>query len=227
MPPAPIVLKGQARMLEPIVTLLMAIYTMLEEKDVGTIYGIPVTTFQDQFRFAPQVKLMFRQSQKEIGQGKERIQCEVSFRIQNETQATINEAKALVLAQKIKTKFATGTPFIIQKGKLIVTYLDKVKGYDFRLKVVSEAEGKKVIESVMDLQNDNPEWSRLVVSESKASFPEVPSKEFIYGENRRPPRRRPTGAVPFRYAEMSVWGLKEAITLVDTTGSRPNSLLTT
>lgn len=228
MPLAPIVLKGQARMLEPLVTLLMAIYTLLEEKNVGTFYAIPVTTFQDQFTFPPQIKLIFYQDHKtsqEIDGKKIPVYGEISFRIIGETEKTINEAKAKAIAQKIKTKFATGTSFVWNKGTLICSYLDKEKGYDFRLRVTTESEAKKIIEQVMDIQNHSPDWDRLEVHESKKNFPSVPSKEIVYGASRRLPRRRPVAPLLFRYAELHVWGLTSAVSLVDTTGRRSPPLV--
>lgn len=234
MPPAPIILKGQAKILEPIVTLLMAIYTMLEERqqqqqrETSIVYGIPVTTFQDQFTFYPQVKLVFKEdyeTSQEIDNRKIPLEGEITFRLANETEATINEDKAKIIAGKIKTKFVSGTIFTWQKGKIIATYLDKKKGYDFRLRVTNETEARRIIEQTLDIQNHSPEWSRLTIHESKDNFPTIPERKLIYGSMRRVARRRPVRTMKFRYAELHVHNLPEAITLVDTTGYRPSPLI--
>lgn len=219
-----IILRGRQEFLKPLITEILALNQVLKGKDIGNNYSIPVTTFQDQFHFPPQIKLVFRQSRKEVINNKATIRYEICFRIMNETNSSITPAKALALAQKIKLEMVTGTLFKINKGKLIITYLDKAKGYDFRLRVVDENEGRRIINKVLDIQDHTPEWERLVVHESKAPFPELPSKELIYGENRRPPRRRPVGLVPFKWAEMHVWGLNAPVSLVDTTGSRDTPL---
>lgn len=227
---APIILKGQAKLLEPIVTLLMAIYQLLEEKDIGTIYGMPVTTFQDTLKFHPQVKLFFYEEHKdaqEIDNKKIPVRGEITFRLFNETEKTINETKAKAVAEKIKTKFVTGNLFTWHKGKLTASYLDKAKGYDFRLRVISEAEAKKIIEQVLDIQGHSPDWENLSIIEKKADFPTLPDKQIIYGSSKRLPRRRPSRVIKFRYAELHIWGLPSAITLVDTTGYRPAPLATT
>lgn len=219
------VLRGTREELMERIPQLLDLYQLLQGKNFGNIYGIPVTTFQDQFRFPPQVKLFFRTSTtNSLGEKKE-VRSEISFRIMNETEKTMNPSKAIVLAQKIRREFAIGAPFNYQKGKVIVTYLDKSKGYDFRLRVRDETEGRRVINKVLDVQEHSPEWSRLVVHESKASFPDVPDRELIYGQNRRPPVRRPSALVPFRYAELHVWGYEEAVTLVDLTGTRSDVIV--
>lgn len=60
----------------------------------------------------------------------------------------------------------------------------------------------------------------------KKLYPVKPNKELIYGKQKRPPRRRPVETVKFKYAEMHVWGIPSAITLVDITGNRPAPLVT-
>lgn len=212
-------LKGTQKELADMLPQLINIYQLLEDRSVGNMYCIPTTTFQDQFKFAPQVKLVFYEYIKEDGR-KRKFDAEITFKLTNETEKTITETKAKALAEKIKTRFVTGSTFVMHKGKLIVTYLDKKKGYDFRLRVISEQEARRIIEQVMDIQNHSPEWERLVVHESKASFPEITDREMIYGELRRLPRRRPVRNVPFKYAELHVWGIPYAISLIDTTGYR-------
>lgn len=215
-----IVLRGSTQLLKPLITEILALNQVLKGKDVGNNYSIPVTTFQDQFRFPPQVKLIFSQYKEDLGESGKKIRAEISFKLTGETGETMTPAKALIVARNIKREMVTGALLKIERGKIIITYLDKEKGYDFRLKVKDEAEGRRVIKKVMDIQAHVPEWSRLCVHESRASFPDLPSRELIYGESRRPPRRRPVGLVPFKYAEMHVWGLNAPVSLVDTTGKR-------
>ena len=220
-----IVLHGSTNLMKPIITELMALHHVLKGKDIGPHYSIPVTTFQDQFIFPPQVKLMFYQTSVEAGEPGKRVYGEITFRITNETEKSITVAKASTLAQKIKQEFVTGTVFKWEKGKIIVTYLDKAKGYDFRLRVKDEAEGRRIINKVMDVQQHSPEWEKLVIHESKALFPETPGKELIYEKSRQLPRRRPAAIITFRYAELHIWGVVDPITLIDTTGRRSSPLV--
>lgn len=219
-----IVLQGTKQELMELIPEVLAIYQLLEGRSVGTIYGVPVTTFQDTYTFAPQVKLVFYQTLEEAGD-KPPATGEITFRVARETEKTINEAKAKIIAERIKTKFVTGSQFVWHKGKKIVRYEDKAQGYDFRLFVTTEEEGRRIIETVLDIQNHSPEWHRLRISESRAEYPDTPSREMIYGQLRRLPRRRPVEDVPFRYAELHIWGLPQAVTLIDTTGYRPIPLV--
>jgi len=219
-----IVLQGSKTELMQRIPVIMDLFDLLEGKNVGAFYTTPVTTFQDTYEFYPQVKLMFYQTYSEAN-GKPRATGEISFRLMNETEKTYNEAKARVLAERIKTKFATGQLFTWHKGKITVSYIDKKRGYKFRLLVTHEGEGRKIIENVLDIQNHSPEWSNLRVSESRAEYPDIPPREVIYGELRRLPRRRPVELMRFRYAELHVWGVPHAISLVDVTRRRATPLV--
>jgi len=219
-----ITLQGTQQELMQVIPQIIAFRQMLQGRSFGTVYGIPVTTFQDDYGFRPQVKLMFYQTLEEAGDEPEAT-GEITYRVINESEKTINEAKAKVIAEKIKTKFAKPNLFTWRKGTKIVRYLDKEKGYDFRLFVTDESEGRRIIEQVLDLQNHSPEWERLRISESRAEYPNKPPREMIYGELRRLPRRRPTEIVSFRYAELHVHGLPSAVSLVDTTGYRAAPLV--
>jgi hypothetical protein len=188
-------------------------------------YSIPTTTFQDTFTFAPQIKLVFYQTKQEAGADKDPVDAEITYRIVGETSETMTEAKAKIRANKIKLAFAQPSLFIWNKGKLTVTYLDKAKGYDFRLRVTTEAEGKRIIEQVMDIENNSPDWSNLAVHESKREFPTVTGTHRVYGKTVKLPRRRPVEDIRFRYAELHLWGIPNAITLIDAGGYRRNPLI--
>ena len=224
----PIIVRGRNALLQPAVTQVLAMRQLLRSTDLAHVYGIPVTTFQDLYTFHPQIKLFFNKTFPPIapGEPKLRVEGEITFDVKSETAATMTIDKAKAFAQTIKTKFITGNIFIWQKGTVIVTYLDKAKGYDFRLRVVNSGEGKKIIEAVMDIQAHAPDWDRMGVHTSEKVFPDLPSKEMIYGELRRPPRRRPIRNIPFSYAEMTLWGYPKGITLVDLTGRRVDPLIT-
>lgn len=220
-----ITLRGTRKELMELIPQVTAIYQLIKSRDIGHVYGVPVTTFQDLYEFAPQVKLMFYQTKLEAGDDNPPATGEVNFRITGETHETFTEAKALLLANKIDEKFALGTVFVWHKGKQIVSYIDKAKGYKFQLYVPDEVEGRRIIEQVLDIRGHSPDWNRLTISKSTKTFPDIPSREIIYGQSRRTPRRRPVEDARFRYAELHIWGLTSAVTLVDTTGCRPDPLV--
>ena len=189
------------------------------------IYGVPITSFQEHFQFAPHIKLYFLEDGDDVAEGYSRVKGEISFKLIGETSESITPAKAESLAHKIRTAFATGSGFVWKKGRIKVSYLDKARGYDFRLLVTTEAEGRRVIEQVLDIQNHTPDWDNLSIAESRADFPITPPTRHIYGKSRRLPRRRPRADVRFRVAELHIWGVPLPVILVDNTGTYRNALV--
>ncbi len=220
-----IILKGSSKLLRPAITQTLAIYQLLQENMDRGLYTIPVTTFQDHYTFAPQIKLVFYQLIDETRNGSPRVQGEITYRVIGETEETFTEANARIRAQKIKTLFTDPELFVWQKGKDIATYLDRKDGYDFRLYVKNELEARKIITQVMAIENKFPNWDNLRLSISRATYPEIPGTKRIYGLQRRLPRRRPLEDIKFRYAELHLWGLPKPVTLVDTFGNREKPLV--
>lgn len=207
------------------IPLLMDAYALYSQLNERNLYTIPVTTFQDKFTFHPQICLVFYEMADEAIAPNRRVHGEISYRIMGETEETLTENNARVRAERIKNLFVDPTLFEWQKGKEIVTYRDQRNGYDFRLRVKSETEARRIITQVMGIEGKTPEWERLTVHESKAAFPPNPGSKRIYGEMRQLPVRRPVRDIKFRYAELHLWGVPKPVTLIDTTGRRGNSLV--
>jgi len=214
-----ITLQGTQQELMQVIPQIIAFQQVLQNKDVGSIYGIPSLAFQEWNDFCPQVRLAFYRS-KNSAEEYDPVEGDITFALANETHETINEAKAKVLAEKIKAKFAVPRQFVWRKGKTIVSYVDKKKGYIFKLNVINETEGRRIIENVMDIQNHSPEWKRLRINTLAEPKPDPPSRERIYGELRKPPAQRRVADIKFQFAEMHVWGYPQAISLVDVVGNR-------
>lgn len=192
------------------------------------LYGIPATQFQESIKFHPQVKLLFLEDQSLVEKGYEEVKAEVSFRLMGETESTITPAKAQTLARKINTLFATGQGFTWKKGHEKWVYTDQSRGYLLRVLAWNESEAKKIIEQVLDVQGHTPNWQEyLSKSTRQRSFSAIPGNHLVYGKQRRKPRDRPVAFVRFRYAELKVWGMAHAVTLVDKTGRKRNSLIST
>jgi hypothetical protein len=183
------------------------------------IYGIPVTTFQEQVRFKPQVTLHFLESLETVEEGYSAVEGEISFRLINATNQDVTPTEAEALAQSVKSAM-TDPLFVMRKGRILCTYKDLDNGYNFRLFVTGEDEARRVIEQVLLIQGHSPDWEFLVIHESRQTFPIVPPEKTIYGRNRRTPRRRPRADVRFRYATLNIHGLQNPVTLLDTTGFR-------
>lgn len=191
------------------------------------MFGIPITEYESEIVYKPQIKLFFSEPRDDVVDGYPPVEGEVTFRIINETTNTMTMARAQQLALRIRSVFAT-PPLIWKKGTDKVVYQDKEKGYDLRILCRTHADGRALIENVLDIQNDTPDWSNLNVIEpvnATERFPYNPGTKLIMGQTVRKRRQRPRVNVRFRYATLSVHGLPNPINLVDLTGVRRNPMV--
>ena len=206
--------------------MMLFYFVLRKAQDLQTpVYGIPTDTYQQSVKFRPQVKLFFREDLDDVETGYKPIEAEISFRLVNELSGTINQTEALRLARILQTEFTTSNGFRWQKGRLKVSYKKPEQGYSMVISAYSEAEGIRVIRKVLDIQNHAFDDDCLTVSHLGDNPPIVPPTEFIYGQSRRLPRRRPVGWVRFQYAELHLWGMQNAIILVDRTGFKRTALI--
>lgn len=192
------------------------------------IYGIPVQDFQETFSHHPQIKLFFMEDAEDVDDDYYPIRSEITFRLINETESTITEANARALAQRIDTAFGTNKGFRWKRGRETWMYVDLRRGYRLKLFVWDETEAKRVIEQVLDIQGHTPDWDEHLkdaTNRKDLRTSIVPKTKRIYGKNRKLPRVKPVGHVRFRWAELSVWGLVNPITLVDKSGRRRRALI--
>lgn len=191
------------------------------------LYTMPLDNHQQTVQFVPQVTLYFEESRDEVEEGFPPLNAQLSFRIQNETPETFTPANAQTLANKIRSEFASGSPYRWQKGRIKVFYKDREKKYHLGVNVSTEATGRELIGKVLSVQGDTINNDYLSITRKAGNPPILPPTKTIYGKTRRLPRKRPVGTVRFRYAEAHIWGLNNAITLVDSTGKRPDALIYT
>lgn len=190
------------------------------------MYGMPVITFQELFKFHPQVRLYFYEDHSLVENGFKSVEAEVTFRLMGERHETITPAKAQVLANKIKTNFTLNKGFVWKKGHEKWSYYDDEKGYRLQVLAWNETEAKKIIEQVLDIQGHTPDWeTHLTIAKKQRRFPTIPGTHFLFGKTRRKVRDRPVAFVRFRYAELKIHGLFNDVTLVDMTGQRRNALI--
>jgi hypothetical protein len=198
--------------------LRMFLYYFVFQGNLPTpVYGIPVPDYDIQFVYKPQVKLIFKEDWSAflMENGLNRATAEISFRLMHESAATINHGKAEAIALRIKEFLASGNGFTFEKGTIKVTYIDKANGINFILAVISEAEGVRVIERVLEVAQVSFNERFVKIKQSRDNYPQVPGFQEVYGRQKRKPRKRPTTRVRFRKAELDVWGLGHPITLVD------------
>lgn len=224
-------LKGPKKLLQGPINQLIAMRQMLGDGELAVYYGMPASQFHESKRTAmkPQVNLSFLEDAADVASGYRQIEASISFRLMNDTEATMTPAKALVLAQKINTIFGGTTAYRWKKGRELWGYIDPARGYHLHIYAWNETEAKDVIRKVLDIQNHAPDWGDHLKDwakrDSLVNTPIIPPMDFIYGESRRRPRRLPIGHVRFIMADMLLDGLQRGIYLVDVSGRKPSALV--
>ncbi|MEH2414477.1 hypothetical protein [Nostoc sp.] len=190
------------------------------------VYGTPVTEFQPDRTFKPQIKLYFLEPYNfEIhNDGAPRSEGEITFRLMTELSETITRSDAERLARQIKSIFAT-PPFIWHKGHFKCTYSDQKRGYELKLLVPNKAEGERIIRAVLDVQEHPFDRDYLQYIDNDRTYPNNPGTHRVYGRTVKKFARRRTSQVKFSYAQLLIWGKQNPVNLVATSGSRLRSVI--
>lgn len=190
------------------------------------VYGIPITEFQPDRTFKPQIKLYFLEPYNFAthDDGTPQAEGEITFRLMDESSETISRTNAETLARQIKNIFAT-PPFIWNKGKFKCTYTDQKRGYELKILVPSKAEGERIIRAVLDIQNHPFDRDYLQYIDNDRTYSTNPGTHRVYGRMVKKFVRRRTAQVKFRYAQLLVWGKQNPVNLVATSGTRLRSVI--
>lgn len=190
------------------------------------VYGIPVTVFQEERKFKPQVKLHFFESyDEETHKDTPQSEGEITFRLMDKTSETISRVDAERLAKEIKNVFTRPTVFVWSKGWFKATYLDPDKGYDLRLLVKSKQEGEQVVRKILDIQNHSFDRDYFQFVEHDRTYPLNQGTHRVYGRTVKKPIKRRRADVKFRYAQLLIWGKPNPINLVASNSSRLRSVI--
>lgn len=199
------------------VILRMALFYWVFQAALPTpIYGMPISDYQSEVTFRPQIHLFFKEDWQDyqLSQGLSPVRSDISFRLLQYTSQTINPAIAQGLALRIKELFAVGSGFTWERGTTKVTYKDDQHGYDFRLLCSGEAEATRLIETILSIQGHPFNETYLSIHTSRKTFLSDPGLQEVYGKERKKPRQRPTVAVRFYKAELHIYGLSQPVLLV-------------
>lgn len=181
------------------------------------IFGIPSIDFQEKMIYFPQIQLYFEEKYSEADENYDILRTQVSIRLIGETSQTFTVAEATTIATKIKTLFNPGNvAFHFKRGKYVASYIDQLKGHHFQIYAFDETNAKKVIEQVLDIRGQTPDWKLLNLktnAEPTQSYPTVPTTKTILGKPRKQPRKRPVGIVRFVYAVAHLYGMPEPLVL--------------
>lgn len=197
---------------------------------LGSDNAIGETKFRDTVRrrLKPLLKLFFIEDIQDVADGFSPVAGRISIRLMDHDSSTLTPEVARDYATRVNASFSPNDGFIWRKGKEMSTYTDWAKGYQLALLCRSEAEGRRVVEQVLSIKNEVPDWSRFehkLNAEPSNAYPTIPQTEQIYGEVRRSPRRRPIADVRFQYASLHIEGRPAPIILVDRSGVLPPPLV--
>jgi len=187
-------------------------------KEVGTTNRHPTVIR----RSRPQVVLFFQEDFQDVAGGYAPVTGRISFRLMNETTESLGRAEAVALGNRVRVEFGNAGGFVWRKGKHMFSYSDWDKGYQLQLLVRDVAEGRRIVDRVLDIQGHVPNWEYANYSENESAagaYPTIPPTEFILGETVRLPRRRPIAEVRFQYAALELHGLRGPVCLYDRSGT--------
>lgn len=231
---APIILKGNSKLLKPVITQIMALHQMIENIETG---GSDIQSeMQPNRRFHPHIRLNFLEdtdfSQTGINpttyQGKRRLRGRLTFRIMSETSETISKGELTRIGTSIKNIFGVNGGYVWNKGKELYTYADWDKGYQFQMLVRSTTQARDLTTKILSLQNHSPQWMFLTKSTNEAElerYPDLPQTKLILGESVTLTRVRPRVEVRFTYADAKVHLLTEPVILYDRKSKKPGALV--
>lgn len=231
---APIILKGNSKLLKPVITQIMALHQMIEGIEVGGS-GNDETMYRDR-RFNPQIRLFFLQDTdySQTGanttayKGKRRLSGRLTFRLMDETSESISKGELTRIATGIKNIFGANGGYVWSKGKELYTYADWSKGYQMQMLVRSSTQARDLTSKILSLQNHSPQWVYLTKSTNEAElerYPETPQTKTILGEVVTLNKVRPRVEVRFHYADADIHRLMEPVILYDRTSKKVGALV--
>lgn len=201
---------------------MLLYYLVVKGFGYPEIYSVPISSVNEGLRYHPQLHLHWCQPFRTVQEGETPIDSQIKgIRLMGETNEGISRATALQIAQKVKTLFGSGNGFTWQRGKHMFTYSDPMKGYNMQLLVVSEAEGKRIVEQVLDIQSHTPDWkfgNYKQNVEPATAYPTNPPNKTRLGKSTKQRKKRPVVTMNFQYAQLHVEGLFKPIVLYDKSG---------
>lgn len=209
-----------------ILTLGRLLFWWVETKGLleEYIYGVPASNFHETVRFLPQIKLFWRESTQDAkDNGRYPIRARHTVRFRGDY-ATRDDLR--LLANKITKIFNSSSTHNFLKGQEKYSYRDKEKGYEFIITASNITEAEKVINALLQIQDDNPLNKALLTKSTKEKdWTEVETIR-VAGETFTKPKERQIGKVWFTHAEFSIHGMpKDKILVSNLSEKIPTKLI--
>ena len=201
-------------------------YTVQKVHTRPDVYGIEADAYQEQVTFRPQVHLFFTQDSSATTTDRRRMEGQISFRLPNETSATMNKEKAMNIAERIRSSMVGESNFVWKKGKFKLIYKDPTFGLNLNIMALNKTEGLIVIDKLINITEAvyNPDFLKTSEPEKESQTNPL-GTNLVYEKERKVRRWRPTGNVRFRYALLTLFGMQNRIALVDTTQKYHDALI--
>lgn len=212
-----------------LIRLFLYYFQLRKAQDLqAPIYGIPVASYDESFKYRPTITLYFKEDQEDVDPDYQPLRSYSSYKLMDKKSETLTTLELTNLATKIKSEFGLNNGYKWKKGKILCTYKDKIEGYQLRIFAWSDTEGKKVISKILNLENKTPDWQYFGINkidDESTAFPIIPANKNILGKTTRLPRKRPVGNVRFTHATCQIWGRTKPVVLYCRTGLLRNGLV--
>lgn len=190
---------------------LLAQYTTYLRDQFPIVAGSLLDEIDANIPYKPKITLYFREDADDVEPGYRPLDMEVSWRLVDETTATITKAKLIAIANKIKTNFGASNGYIFKRGRKLVIYHKLSEGYKISLRSRDLIEGKNLIREILTMNGHSLDAEILKLSsvDNEAdAYPYNPGTQTILGKRKSKPRKRPLVNVRFRYAYATIngWG---------------------
>jgi hypothetical protein len=206
-----------------LIRMMLFYFILRRAQDMqAPLIGMPYWDAGLDRKHKPQVILHFSQDLKEIAKAGDRpVTGRLSFRLMDETSATITEAKLKAIAQRIKTNFNNDAESKWFRGRNMAVYNAPDQGMSFKVFTDTKAHAVELIKTVCQIAGEGYNSENLRYStpdDPTGSFPANPGNQSILGKSYKKPVRRKVCTVRFRYAVAIVHGRPTPIPLFDKTG---------
>lgn len=192
----------------------------IEYEGGGSLDGSQeMDTFYLRRRGKPQIKLFFLEDSEDVDPDYPPVYGRVSFRLMGEDDTSLSWSELKQYATKIKQLFVDSEVggFTWKRGKESVTYTDPENGYHLWVLCRNKAEGKKLVQALLAVQNLSLDATKLkhsVTEDEAGAYPIVPPQLTVLGKPQRQQRRRPIADVRFKWAKIFLQHWPKPITLV-------------
>lgn len=193
----------------------------------GNSYSDEQTEMKSRLVKHPKIILYFYQDKDAVPPGNFPLKATVGFRLMDESVSSFTEAKACILANKIKAEFCTaGKGNTHRKGKYMATYYDYELGYRINALVLNKQEGIDLVKAVLRIQNHVYDPDRFQLNEPERNSENNPTGTItVMGKQVAKPRWRPTAIMRFCFAKVRLLPNVPEKVILDVSGVHLDALV--